>query len=80
VVGQLNTTDARLLATSDRVRVAMPTYLACDGGDGYRVPEAAAACAAVARAPRAADLLASHVAERLGGRVTPPPGGRITMR
>jgi 2',3'-cyclic-nucleotide 2'-phosphodiesterase/3'-nucleotidase len=80
VVGQLNTTDARLLATSDRVRVAMPTYLACDGGDGYRVPEAAAACSAVARAPRAADLLASHIAERLGGRVTPPPGGRITLR
>jgi 5'-nucleotidase len=80
VVGQLTTTDSRLIATSDRMRVAMPTFLACDGGDGYRVPEAAAPCAAAARAPRAADLLASHIAERLGGRVTPPPGGRITLR
>jgi 2',3'-cyclic-nucleotide 2'-phosphodiesterase (5'-nucleotidase family) len=80
VVGQVTNTDNQLLATSDRVRVAMPTYLACDGGDGYRVPEAVAACSAAARAPRAADLLAGHIAERLGGRVTPPPGGRIVLR
>jgi len=80
VVGQLTTTDNRLIATSDRVRVALPTYLACIGGDGYQVPEATAPCSAAARAPRAADLLASHIAERLGGRVTPPPGGRITLR
>jgi 2',3'-cyclic-nucleotide 2'-phosphodiesterase (5'-nucleotidase family) len=80
VVGQLTSTDSRLIATSDRVRVAMPTYLACDGGDGYRVPEAATSCSSAASAPRAADLLASHIAERLGGRVTPPPGGRITLR
>jgi 2',3'-cyclic-nucleotide 2'-phosphodiesterase/3'-nucleotidase len=80
VVGQLTTTDSRLIATGDRVRVAMPTYLACEGGDGYQVPEAAGACSAAARAPRTADLLASHIAERLGGRVTPPPGGRITLR
>jgi 5'-nucleotidase/UDP-sugar diphosphatase len=80
LAGQLTNSDNRLIATTDRVRVALPTYLACAGGDGYRVPEAATACAAAARAPRAADLLASHIAERLGGRVSPPPGGRITLR
>jgi 5'-nucleotidase/UDP-sugar diphosphatase len=80
VAGQLTNSDNRLIATTDCVLVAMPTYLACAGGDGYNVPEAAGACAAAARAPRAADLLAEHIAERLGGRVTPPPGGRITQR
>jgi len=78
--GQITNADNKLIAAGDMLRVAMPVYLACRGGDGYQVPEAAAACAAADRAPRAADLLASHVAERLGGRVTPPPGGRINMR
>ncbi|HEX5819007.1 MAG TPA: 5'-nucleotidase C-terminal domain-containing protein [Gemmatimonadales bacterium] len=80
LAGQLTNSDNRLIATTDRIRVALPTYLACAGGDGYRVPEAAAACAAAANAPRAADLLARHIAERLGGRVSPPPPGRITLR
>lgn len=80
LAGQLTDSDNRLISKNDRVRVAMPTYLACAGGDGYRLPEASEACVAAARAPRAADLLASHIAERLGGRVTPPPGGRINLR
>jgi len=78
--GQLTNADNKLIAAGDAVRVAMPVYLACAGGDGYQVPEAATPCAAADRAPRAADLLTSHIAERLGGRVTPPPGGRINMR
>ena len=78
--GQITTTDNRLVAASDPIRVAMPVYVACAGGDGYRVPEAASTCATRNSAPRAADLLASHIAERLGGRVTPPPGGRINLR
>lgn len=78
--GQVTSADNRLITATDQVRVAMPVYLACAGGDGYTVPEAAGACASKAAAPRAADLLASHIAERLGGRVTPPPGGRINMR
>jgi 5'-nucleotidase len=78
--GPLNTANTTLIAATDVVRVAMPVYLACRGGDGYAVPEAGVACARQANAPRAADLVATYIAERLGGRVTPPPGGRITWQ
>lgn len=53
-------------------------YPACQGGDGYRVPEAAGSCVALARAPRAADLLIRYVADSLRGRIGAPQAGRIT--
>ncbi|HEX5635227.1 MAG TPA: 5'-nucleotidase C-terminal domain-containing protein, partial [Gemmatimonadales bacterium] len=80
IVGQITRTDNRLVTTGETLRVALPSYLACRGGDGYQVAEASAPCAASERAPRLADLLASHVAERLGGRVSRPIEGRITVR
>jgi 2',3'-cyclic-nucleotide 2'-phosphodiesterase (5'-nucleotidase family) len=66
------------LGDQDTVRVAIPVYPACEGGDGYDVPEAAAACAERAGAPRAADLLMRYVGDSLRGEITPPQSGRIT--
>lgn len=80
IVGPITRFDSRLVTVDERLRVALPGYLACSGGDGYRVPEAAPACASREPGPRVADLLASHVAERLGGRASRPPGGRLTIR
>jgi 2',3'-cyclic-nucleotide 2'-phosphodiesterase (5'-nucleotidase family) len=80
VMGQVVRADNRLVTTGETVRVAMPVWLACRGGDGYRVPEAAGACAAATQAPRLADLVAQHLSERLGGRVSRPVGGRVTIR
>jgi 5'-nucleotidase/UDP-sugar diphosphatase len=67
----------RAIGAGDTVRVAMPAYPACEGGDGYRIPEAAASCTQAASAPRAADLLIRYFSDSLGGTLTPPPGGRI---
>ena len=65
------------LADQDTLRVAIPVYPACEGGDGYDVPEAAPACAARAGAPRAADLLMKYVGDSLKGEITSPRDGRI---
>ena len=66
-----------VIAPTDTVRVAMATYPACEGGDGYKIPEAAESCAGAASGPRAADLLARYVSDSLGGKITVPAGGRI---
>jgi hypothetical protein len=81
VVGSLRRDDGREIAPADTVRVAFVTYPACRGGDGYRIPEAAPACDALAadpaRFPRSVDLLARHL-EGMGARIVAPPVGRVT--
>jgi 5'-nucleotidase / UDP-sugar diphosphatase len=77
VTGPIRLADGRVLGPGDELKVAMDVYPACEGGDGYRIPEAAGACATWQTAPRAADLLMAYVAGPLGGKVTPPAAGRI---
>jgi 5'-nucleotidase len=69
---------ARPISEGDTVRVAFAAYPACQGGDGYRLPEAAASCPAGESAPRAVDLLMHYLADSLGGQVKAPTEGRIT--
>ena len=78
LVGDVRRTGGAAISPRDTVQVAIPVYPACEGGDGYQVPEAAAACASRASAPRAADLLMKYVADSLGGVVAAPTAGRIT--
>ncbi len=81
LVGALRRPDGREIAPGDSITVTFVTYPACRNGDGYRVPEATAACAALAAdpagAPRTVDLLIRHV-ERMGDRIVAPPVGRVT--
>jgi 2',3'-cyclic-nucleotide 2'-phosphodiesterase (5'-nucleotidase family) len=77
VVGEVVRDDGRPFAASDTLRLTMPAYPACHGGDGYVVPEAAAACQRAATAPRTADLLIAHVTGRLGGRIEPRTWERL---
>ncbi|MGH7580535.1 MAG: bifunctional metallophosphatase/5'-nucleotidase [Gemmatimonadales bacterium] len=77
LVGDPRRPGASAIGPGDTVTVAMAAYPACEGGDGYRIPEAAESCRQVASAPRAADLLIRYLADSLGGKVTLPPGGRI---
>jgi 5'-nucleotidase len=77
LVGDLRRPDGGVIAAGDTVEVAMAAYPACEGGDGYRIPEAETSCAQAASGPRAADLLIRYLADSLGGKITPPPGGRI---
>jgi 2',3'-cyclic-nucleotide 2'-phosphodiesterase (5'-nucleotidase family) len=77
IEGELRRPDGRPIAPGDTVSVAFAVYASCEGGDGYRIPEAQAACAARDQAPRAADLLIRYVADSLGGKIGAPAGGRI---
>lgn len=79
ITGDLHRADGTAIGARDTVRVAIPVYPACEGGDGYVVPEAAGACGDRAAAPRAADLLIRYIGESLGGQVKAPPTGRITQ-
>ncbi len=80
LVGDVERTKGGTIGLRDVVTAALPGYVACHGGDGYRVPEAAESCATKASAPRAVDLLMAYVTDSLGGHVTPPPAGRIVRR
>ncbi len=81
VVGPVTREDASLITPTTMLRVSLPEWLACRGGDGFSVPEARLACSQQpVVGPRAADLVMQHVQVRLGGRVTGPPGWRIAQR
>jgi 5'-nucleotidase len=80
VVGEVRRPAGGAIAPADTVRVAIPVYPACEGGDGYQVPEATPACADRDSAPRAADLLMKYVSDSLRGVVSAPPAGRIISK
>jgi 5'-nucleotidase len=77
LVGDLRRPGGEALAPGDTVEVAMAAYPACDGGDGYRIPEAAESCGEAASAPRAADLLMHYLADSLDGKISLPRRGRV---
>jgi 2',3'-cyclic-nucleotide 2'-phosphodiesterase (5'-nucleotidase family) len=72
LVGQIRRDGGGTLKAGDSVTGAFGIYSACQGGDGYSVPEAAGACARQATAPRAVDLLTQYIADSLGGRIEAP--------
>ena len=77
LLGDIRREGGGILAARDTVRVSFGAYSACDGGDGYKVPQAAAACAERHTAPRAADLLIQYIVHSLGGRIEPPRSSRV---
>jgi 5'-nucleotidase len=77
LVGDIRRDGGQPIAPGDSIRVAFGVYTACRGGDGYRVPEAEAACAQQASAPRAVDLLMRYIADSLGGRIEAPKNARV---
>jgi len=77
LVGELLRPDGRPIAAGDLLTLALPVYPACLGGDGYRVPEATAACANWEQAPRAASLLIAHIETTLGGVVAGSTENRL---
>jgi 5'-nucleotidase / UDP-sugar diphosphatase len=79
IVGDIRRAEGAVLGPRDTVRVAFGTYTACDRGDGYVVPEAAAACARREAAPRASDLLTRYITDSLKGRIEPPRASRVVQ-
>ena len=60
-------------------QVALGVYSACEGGDGYSVPEAQPACANRKSAPRAVDLLIEYIVDSLKGQIELPRGSRVVQ-
>ncbi|MEO8089829.1 MAG: bifunctional metallophosphatase/5'-nucleotidase [Gemmatimonadales bacterium] len=79
VVGDLRRPSGRTLGDQDSVRVALGVYTACEGGDGYAVPEAQPACANRGSAPRAVDLLIEYIVDSLKGRIEAPKDSRVVQ-
>jgi 5'-nucleotidase len=77
LVGDVTRVGGATLGSGDTVQVVMPTYPACQGGDGYAIPEAAESCTQASAGPRAADLLVRYLSDSLGGKIALPQGGRI---
>jgi len=79
VVGDIRRSSGLKLRPEDSVRVAFGVYSACEGGDGYSVPEAESACANRAAAPRAVDLLIQYLADSLKGQIEIPRNSRVVQ-
>jgi 2',3'-cyclic-nucleotide 2'-phosphodiesterase (5'-nucleotidase family) len=77
LVGDLRWGDGKTLALDDTITTAFTAYSACEGGDGYSVPEAASACGQRGSAPRAVDLLSQYITDSLGGRIEAPKDSRV---
>jgi 2',3'-cyclic-nucleotide 2'-phosphodiesterase (5'-nucleotidase family) len=76
IAGELSRPDGTPISAAESLNVSFVAYPACEGGDGYEVPEAAAACGQAGEGPRAADLLIRHL-RGMSPSVTPPAAGRI---
>jgi 5'-nucleotidase/UDP-sugar diphosphatase len=77
IVGDVVRTDGRVIRPTDTIRLSFNVYPACDGGDGYVVPEAKGECEQREKRPRAVDLLLKHIGQDLNGTVVAPPAGRV---
>ncbi len=77
IVGNLHHPGGGPIRPTDTLAVAFPVYPACEGGDGYQVPEAKSGCDSRESAPRAVDLLTAYIADSMGGTVVTPADGRI---
>jgi 2',3'-cyclic-nucleotide 2'-phosphodiesterase (5'-nucleotidase family) len=78
IVGDIRRADGSVIKPTDTIRLSFNAYPACEGGDGYVVPEAKSECDNRSLKPRAVDLVLKHITERLGGKVEVPASGRVT--
>ncbi len=75
IAGDLRRTDGTVIRPDDILKFSINAYTACDGGDGYSIPESVEACKRRESGPRAAQLVIDHMrAEKV---VNLPPLGRV---
>jgi 2',3'-cyclic-nucleotide 2'-phosphodiesterase (5'-nucleotidase family) len=80
IAGPVTTSVGNTLYPDQLYRLSLPAYLACRGGDGYKIPEAPRPAPPRPRDRASPDLVVAHLGQRLGGRITPPTGPRIIIR
>jgi 2',3'-cyclic-nucleotide 2'-phosphodiesterase (5'-nucleotidase family) len=79
LVGDIKRSNGKILGAGDTVSVALNAYTACQGGDGYNIPEAKSVCAQLQSAPQALDLLSRYISDSLGGKVEAPRTSRVVQ-
>jgi 2',3'-cyclic-nucleotide 2'-phosphodiesterase (5'-nucleotidase family) len=79
LVGDIRRGNGKVVGSSDTVSVTLNSYPACQGGDGYQIPEASSMCGQLQSAPRAVDLLSRYITDSLGGRVEAPKTSRVVQ-
>jgi 5'-nucleotidase / UDP-sugar diphosphatase len=79
LIGEVKRSDGKVLGKADTVLVALNSYAACQGGDGYQIPEAAESCGRVQSAPKALDLLSRYITDSLRGSIAAPEAPRVTV-
>jgi len=79
LIGEVRRSDGKVLGKADTVLVALNSYAACRGGDGYQIPEALDSCGRVQSAPKAVDLLSHYIADSLRGSIEAPKAPRVTV-
>lgn len=77
IIGDIVRSNGTAIGANDTIKLSLNVYPACEGGDGYSVPEAKTACDSRDSAPRAVDLVLRHITRDLGGKVSPPTAGRV---
>jgi 5'-nucleotidase/UDP-sugar diphosphatase len=77
ILGNIRRQSGSVVGPADTVTVAFGVYTACNGGDGYQVPEAVSSCERKDNAPRALDLLTQYITDSLKGRIDPPRAARV---
>jgi 2',3'-cyclic-nucleotide 2'-phosphodiesterase (5'-nucleotidase family) len=79
LVGDIRRGNGKVVGPSDTVSVTLNSYPACQGGDGYQVPEASSMCGQLQSAPKAVELLSRYITDSLGGRVEAPRTSRVVQ-
>lgn len=80
IVGDVAKSDGTVIGANATIKLSMNVYPACEGGDGYAVPEAKSACDVRGSAPRAVDLLVRRLTQDLSGPVTAPSADRVVRK
>lgn len=75
IVGEIRRSGGSVIGANDAVRLSINAYTACDGGDGYSIPESAEACKTRETHPRAAQLVIDYMRARKT--IALPPVGRV---
>jgi 5'-nucleotidase / UDP-sugar diphosphatase len=79
LIGEVKRSDGKVLGKADTVLVALNSYPACHGGDGYQIPEASDSCGRLQSAPKALDLLSRYITDSLRGSIEAPKAARVTL-
>ncbi len=75
IADELKRMNGTVIRPTDTITFSINAYTACDSGDGYSIPESAAACTRRESGPRAAQLVIDYM--KAQKKIVLPPLGRV---